>query len=103
MVKALRNSSKQIRHGSFGQKKLLYKLAESGGAFGDSKWQKLLNLARQTPFSTAFELVFKVLAVRKCKGVFASYEIEMNHATNSNFDERMLLHTISTSLAHPSL
>jgi hypothetical protein len=65
-------------------KKLLYKLAESGGAFGDSKWQKLLNLARQTPFSTAFELVFKVLAVRKCKGVFASYEVEMNHAGCAN-------------------
>ena len=67
-------------HGSFGLKKLLYKFYELREAVRGLRVAKITRFGPPNAFSTAFGLVFEVLAARKCKGVFATYEAEMNHA-----------------------
>ncbi len=73
-------------HGSFGLKKLLYKFYELREAVRGLRVAKITRFGPPNAFSTAFGLVFEVLAARKCKGVFATYEAEMNHARNSMYN-----------------
>ena len=75
-------------HGSFGLKKLLYKFYELREAVRGLRVAKITRFGPPNAFSTAFGLVFEVLAARKCKGVFATYEAEMNHAYESDSDEQ---------------